>query len=36
VKTGIRLSVIRMREVAGFSRAGYYRFLHPEKPAADR
>jgi len=34
VKTGTQLSVIRMCEVAGFSRAGYYRFLHPEKPAA--
>jgi len=34
VKTGTELSVIRMCEVAGFSRAGYYRFLHPEKPAA--
>jgi putative transposase len=34
VKTGTRLSVIRMCEVAGFSRAGYYRFLDPVKPAA--
>jgi putative transposase len=34
VKTGTRLSVIRMCEVAGFSRASYYRFLDPEKPAA--
>src|SRR5437879_10704664 len=33
VKTGTRLSVIRMCEAAGFSRAGYYRFLDPEKPA---
>ncbi len=33
MKTGTRLSVIRMCEVAGFSRAGYYRFLDPEKPA---
>jgi transposase InsO family protein len=33
VKTETRLSVIRMCEVAGFSRAGYYRFLDPEKPA---
>jgi putative transposase len=33
VKTGTRLSVIRMCEVAGFSRAGYYRFLDPVKPA---
>ena len=28
------MSVIQMCEVAGFSRAGYYRFLDPEKPAA--
>jgi len=34
VKTETRLSVVRMCEVAGFSRAGYYRFLDPEKPAA--
>jgi putative transposase len=34
VKTGTRMSVIRMCEVAGFSRAGYYRFQDPEKPAA--
>ena len=27
------MSVIRMCEVAGFSRAGYYRFLDPAKPA---
>ncbi|HYV33117.1 MAG TPA: IS3 family transposase [Candidatus Binatia bacterium] len=33
MKTGTRLSVIRMCEAAGFSRAGYYRFLDPEKPA---
>jgi len=33
VKTQTRLSVVRMCEVAGFSRAGYYRFLDPEKPA---
>ena len=33
MKTGTRLSVLRMCEVAGFSRAGYYRFLDPEKPA---
>ncbi len=32
MKTETRLSVIRMCEVAGFSRAGYYRFLDPEKP----
>ena len=31
--TETRLSVVRMCEVAGFSRAGYYRFLEPEKPA---
>ena len=30
---GTRLSIMRMCEVAGFSRAGYYRFLDPEKPA---
>ena len=34
MKTGTRLSVVQMCEVAGFSRAGYYRFLDPEKPAA--
>jgi putative transposase len=33
VKTETRLSVVQMCEVAGFSRAGYYRFLDPEKPA---
>jgi transposase InsO family protein len=33
VSTGTRLSVVRMCEVAGFSRAGYYRFQDPEKPA---
>ena len=33
--TGTRLSVIRMCEVAGFSRAGYYRFLDPDKPARE-
>jgi len=33
VRTGTQLSVLRMCEVAGFSRAGYYRFLDPEKPA---
>ena len=33
MKTETRLSVVRMCEVAGFSRAGYYRFLDPEKPA---
>ena len=34
MKTETRLSVVRMCEVAGFSRAGYYRFLDPAKPAA--
>jgi hypothetical protein len=34
VKTETALSVIRMCEVAGFSRAGYYRFGDPAKPAA--
>lgn len=33
MKTQTRLSVVRMCEVAGFNRAGYYRFLDPEKPA---
>ena len=33
VKAGTGLSVSRMCEVSGFSRAGYYRFLDPEKPA---
>jgi putative transposase len=33
VRTETRLSVVQMCEVAGFSRAGYYRFLDPEKPA---
>jgi putative transposase len=33
VRTGTRLSVIRMCEVAGFSRAGFYRFLDPAQPA---
>ena len=28
------MSVVQMCEVGGFSRAGYYRFLDPEKPAA--
>ena len=28
------MSVVHMCEVAGFSRAGYYRFLDPVKPAA--
>ena len=33
MKTGTQLSVVGMCEGAGFSRAGYYRFLDPEKPA---
>jgi putative transposase len=33
VKTATRMSVDQMCEVAGFSRVGYYRFLHPDKPA---
>jgi putative transposase len=33
VKTGTRMSVVQMCEVAGFSRSGYYRFLDPVKPA---
>lgn len=33
MKTETRLSVVRVCEVAGFSRAGYYRFLGPVKPA---
>lgn len=33
MKTQTRLSVVRMCAVAGFSRAGYYRFFDPEKPA---
>jgi transposase InsO family protein len=32
--TGTRLSIVQMCEVAGFSRAGYYRFLDPVNPAA--
>jgi putative transposase len=35
VSTGTRLSVVQMCEVAGFSRAGYYRFQNPEKPVAE-
>ena len=27
------MSIVQMCEAAGFSRAGYYRFLHPEAPA---
>jgi putative transposase len=34
VRTGARLSIVQMCEVAEFSRAGYYRFLDPVKPAA--
>lgn len=34
MKTETGLSVIGMCEVAGFSRAGYYRFRDPAKPAA--
>jgi transposase InsO family protein len=33
VSTGTKMSVVRMCDVAGFSRAGYYRFLNPDKPA---
>ena len=33
MKTETRMSVVRMCASAGFSRAGYYRFLDPEKPA---
>ena len=33
MKTETRLSVMRMCEAAGFSRAGYYRFLDAAKPA---
>jgi putative transposase len=33
VSTETRLSVVRMCGVAGFSRAGFYRFQNPEKPA---
>jgi putative transposase len=33
VSTETRLSVVQMCEVAGFSRAGYYRLQNPEKPA---
>jgi putative transposase len=35
VKTETRLSVVRMCEVAGFSRAGFYRAQAPEKPAPE-
>lgn len=34
MKTSGRLSITRMCEVAGFSRAGYYRFLDPVAPCA--
>ena len=33
MSTGTRLSVVQMCGVAGFSRAGYYRFQNPETPA---
>ena len=33
MSTGTKLSVVQMCEVAGFSRAGYYRFQDPEKVA---
>lgn len=33
MRTGTQLSVVQMCEVAGFSRAGYYRFLEPERSA---
>jgi putative transposase len=33
MKTATRLNVMRMCAVAGFSRAGYYRFRDPVKPA---
>ena len=33
MKTHTRMSVVQMCEAAGFSRAGYYRFLDPVKPA---
>src|SRR5262249_25619434 len=33
VKTQTRLSVVRMCEVAGFSRAGHYRFFGPGEPS---
>ena len=35
VSTGTRLSVVQMCGVGGFSRAGYYRFQHPEKSSAE-
>ncbi len=34
MNTGTRMSVVQMCEVAGFSRAGYYRFLDPSNPVA--
>jgi putative transposase len=34
MKTGIRLSVVRMCGLTGFSRAGFYRFLDQEQPVA--
>ena len=33
MKTNTRMSVVQMCQAAGFSRAGYYRFLDPVKPA---
>jgi len=33
VSTGTRLSVVQMGGVAGFSRAGFYRFQKPKKPS---
>ncbi len=33
MSTETRLSVVQMCEVAGFSRAGFYRFQDPQKPA---
>ena len=34
MKTETRMGIGHMCQVAGFSRAGYYRFLDPDKPAA--
>ena len=33
MKTETRMGIGHMCQVAGFSRAGYYRFLDPVKPA---
>ena len=33
MKTETRMGIVQMCQVAGFSRAGYYRFLDPVKPA---